>query len=63
MDKIFSASCNNFGFDKIGLNFVKSTDNDEDEKFVSRFQGGYLNQARRRLIKNYVLDPDVKLIG
>lgn len=36
---------------------------DEKHKYVSQPHSDFLYQARKRLIKNYVLDPDIKLIG
>lgn len=42
------------------LNIIR----DEDKrKYVSQPKSDYMYQARKRLIKNYVLDPEIKLIG
>jgi len=32
-------------------------------KYFSQPKRDFLHQARKNLLKNYVLDPDIKLIG
>lgn len=44
----------------ININNIKD---EEKRQYVSQPKSDFFYQARKRLIKNYILDPDVKLIG